>query len=213
MALSDSRSSCFFIFNPRRCIGAPTLLPILRLLLCGLLMAVLFARSVFSATDDNNSLDVVVDAQYVAHVHAILELPASPATVFAVLTDYAQWPTLFAKGLTIVAIRDEPEGVVTEMYVPRVMLPGSLHLIIRTRVETPQQIETELISGDLNLFWRRWHLMPLAKGRETRAELQMTIQPKGWAPNWLIRYGVERELNDHFERLRAAVQGEKAKQP
>jgi hypothetical protein len=174
-------------------------LRILGLLVCGLLMAALFARSVFSATGDNNFLDV--------------ELPASPATVFAVLTDYAQWPILFSKGMTITAIRDEPEGVVIEMYLPRMMLPGTLHIIIRTRVDTPQQIEAELISGDLNRFWRLWRLMPLARGRETRAELQMTVQPKEWAPGWLIRYGIERELNDHFERLRAVVQGERAKEP
>jgi len=178
---------------------------ILCLLLCGLLLALLSARSVFSATDDIHSLDVVVDAQHVAHVHAILELPAKPEIVFAVLTDYAQWPTLFAPGLIIAAIRDEPEGVITEMYLPRVLLPGTLHVIIRTRV-TPQQIEAELIGGDLHRFWRLWRLMPLAKGRETRAELQMAVQPKGWIPNWLIRYSIEMELHDHFERLRAAVQ-------
>lgn len=182
------------------------------LLLCGLL-ALLSDRSVFSATGDINSLDVVVDAQHVAHVHAILELPAKPEIVFAVLTDYAQWPTLFAPGLIIAAIRDEPEGVITEMYVPRVLLPGTLHVIIRTRVDTPQQIEAELISGDLHRFWRLWRLMPLAKGRETRAELQMAVQLKGWTPNWLIRYSIEMELHNHFERLRAAVQREKAREP
>ncbi|HTE88460.1 MAG TPA: SRPBCC family protein [Terriglobales bacterium] len=176
-------------------------------------MAPLFARSVSSATGDIQSLDVIVDAQLVAHVHATLELPASPETVFVVLTDYAQWPALFAKGMTIAAIRDEPEGVVTEMYVPRVMLPGTLHVIIRTRVSAPQQIEAELISGDLNLFRRLWRLMPLAKGRETIAELQMTVQPKGWAPRWLIRYAIERELTDHFDRLRAAIQRRSVQEP
>lgn len=167
---------------------------------------VLTAGSVLSATDVSHPLDIVFDAQDVAHVHAILALSARPETVFAVLTDYARWPSLFGNGLVVAAIREEAEGVVTEMYLPRVLLPGTLHVIIRTRIDPPHHFEAELISGDLNHFWRLWRLMPVAEGRETRADLQMAVQPKTWAPRWVIRYGIERELPDHFERLRAAVQ-------
>lgn len=179
---------------------------LLRLFAYVLFVNVLTAGSVLSATDDSHPVDIVFDAQDVAHVHAILVLSARPEIVFAVLTDYARWPSLFGNGLTMAAIREEPDGVVTEMYLPRVLLPGTLHVIIRTRIDPPHHIEAELLSGDLNHFWRLWRLMPFAEGRKTRAELQMAVQPKTWAPQWVIRYGIEQELTDHFERLRAAVQ-------
>jgi hypothetical protein len=169
-------------------------------------MNALTAGSVLPSTDDRHPMDIEFDAQDVAPVHAIVALSARPDTVFAVLTDYARWPSLFGNGLIMAAIREEPEGVVTEMYLPRVLLPGTLHVIIRTRTDPPHHIEADLISGDLNHFWRLWKLTPFAGGRETRADLQMAVQPKTWAPRWLIRYGIERELSDHFERLRAAVQ-------
>ncbi|HET7058066.1 MAG TPA: hypothetical protein VFI05_04995 [Nitrospiraceae bacterium] len=40
---------------------------------------------------------IVFDAQDVAHVYAIVPLSARPETVFAVLTDYARWPSLFGR--------------------------------------------------------------------------------------------------------------------
>ena len=122
------------------------------------------------------------------------------------LTDYARWPSLFSEGLRIASIRGDPDGVITDMYLPRILMPGTLHIVIRTRASTHERIEAELITGDLNRFWRLWHLTPLDGGLQTRADLQMTVQPKGWAPQWLVRYGIERELTDHFERLRTAVQ-------
>jgi len=179
---------------------------LLRLLPYVLFVNALTAGSVLSSGDDGHPVEIVFDAQDVAHVHAIVALSARPETVFAVLTDYARWPSLFGNGLIMAAIREDSEGVVTEMYVPRVLLPGTLHVIIRTRVHPPHDIEAELIRGDLNHFWRLWRLMPVAGGRQTRADLQMAVQPKTWAPQWVIRYGIERELTDHFERLRVAVQ-------
>lgn len=186
---------------PQGCLPYRTL----RLLSYVLFVNVFTAGSVLSSTDDSHPMEIVFDAQDVAHVHAIVALSARPETVFAVLTDYARWPSLFGNGMIMAAIHEESEGVVTEMYVPRVLLPGTLHVIIRTRIHPPHHIEAELISGDLNHFWRLWRLMPVTGGRETRADLQMAVQPKSWAPQWVIRYGIKRELTDHFERLRAAV--------
>lgn len=183
----------------------------LNLFLSGLVLVLLCDRPVFSSqADPLHSFEIAVDDQGVAHVHAIVEFPAPSNTVFGVLTDYAQWPRLFAEGLTIVSIRDEPDGVITEMYLPRVLMPGTLHVVIRTRVFMRDRIEAELVSGDLNRFWRLWHLTPLEGDRQTKADLQMIVQPKGWTPNWLVRYGIERELTDHFRRLRTVIQEREA---
>lgn len=171
-----------------------------------LLLLVLLDGGGSGASESVHSLDIAFDKEAVAHVHALLELSATRDTVVRVLTDYAHWPMLFAEGMTIVGIRHEPDGVITDMYLPRAVVPGTIHLVIRTRVANSGQIDAELMSGDLKRFWRRWQLTPLSAGRRTRAELEMTIQPKGWAPQWLVRYGIETELRDHFHRLETVLE-------
>jgi ribosome-associated toxin RatA of RatAB toxin-antitoxin module len=169
---------------------------ILQVLLGGFLLVLLDkGPSVSSESETVHSLDIIFDHEAVAHVHALLELSAAPDTVFGVLTDYAHWPMLFAEGMTIVGIRPETDGVITEMYLPRAVLPGTIHLVIRTRITTSAQsaqIDAELVSGDLKRFWRRWQLTPLSAGHRTRADLEMVVQPKGWAPQWLCATGLRR---------------------
>ena len=150
--------------------------------------------------------EITFDKDGIAHVHALLELPASPETVFTVLTDYAHWARLFADGTTMVSIRRDADGVTTDMYVPRSVMPGRVHLVIRTRTPSHARIEAELVSGDLQRFWRRWDLQPSMSQSATKAELQILLQPRTWAPQWMIRYGIEKELTEHFRRLVAAVQ-------
>lgn len=93
-------------------------------------------------------LNIAVDSAGGAHVRAVLELPARPAVVHTVLTDYAHWPLLFPRGLRIVAISQDKAGVETDVYVPRRFLPGEFHLITLTRETAPGILETSLIGGD-----------------------------------------------------------------
>lgn len=160
-----------------RCHTAAALTP----LLCSLIVALLCVYPVLSSeADPVRVFEARIDRQGLAQVHAVVECPARPDTVFAVLTDYARWPSLFSEGLRIASIRGDPDGVITDMYLPRILMPGT-HIVIRTRAPTHDRIEAELITGDLNRFWRLWHLTPLDGGLQTRADLQMTVQPKGWA--------------------------------
>jgi hypothetical protein len=152
-----------------------------------------------------DTFDIVFDQEAVAHIHAIVDLSGAPNTVLAVLTDYAHWPILFP-GMRLGAIRQDADGVITEMDLPMAVLPGTIHLVIRTRLVPPNQIDAELVSGDLQRFWRRWRVTPLPTPHITRAELQMVMQPKGWAPQWLVRYGIEIQLKDHFHRLATVVE-------
>lgn len=150
------------------------------------------------------AIDIQVGPDGAAHVRGQVDLPGTPAIVRAVLTDYAQWPSLFGRGFRVVAIRQEGGRVVTDQYVPRHVLPGEMHLVTETRETTPGRLETSLIEGDFLQYRRVWQLQATPEGN-TRAALEMYIQPKAWLPHWLLTLVLRRELLDHFGKLHAAV--------
>jgi ribosome-associated toxin RatA of RatAB toxin-antitoxin module len=152
------------------------------------------------------TLNIAVHPGGVAHVHAVLTLPANPAVVHAVLTDYPHWPLLFPNGLRIVAIQQDKDGVQTDLYLRRHFLPGELHLVTLTREAAPGILETSLVDGDFYQYRRTWTLTPGLSSCETHAELAMDIQPKQGLPGWLFTFLLRRELLAHFDRLRAEVQ-------
>jgi len=150
-------------------------------------------------------LNIAMDSAGAAHVSAVLELSARPAVVHAVLTDYEHWPLLFPRGLRIVTVSQQKDGVETDVYVPRRFLPGEFHLITLTREMVPGILETSLIGGDFLRYRRTWILTPGLTNEETRAELEMDIQLKQWIPGWLFTLVLKHELLEHFGRLQAEV--------
>ena len=154
------------------------------------------------------TLDIAVNPAGVAHVQAVLTLPANPAVVHAVLTDYPHWPLLFPHGLRIVAIQQEKDGVQTDLYLRRLFLPGELHLVTLTREIAPGILETSLVDGDFYQYRRTWTLTPGISTGETHAELAMDIQPKQALPGWLFTFLLRRELLAHFDKLRAELRPE-----
>jgi len=154
------------------------------------------------------TLNITVDPGGMAHARAALTLPANPAVVHAVLTDYPHWPLLFPNGLRIVAIQQEKDGVQTDLYLRRHVLPGELHLVTLTREVAPGVLETSLIAGDFYQYRRTWTLTPGPSCCETHAELAMDIQPKQGLPGWLFTFLLRRELLAHFDKLQAELRPE-----
>jgi len=169
------------------------------LLLLGLLMPAMAVAS------SDALLNITVDSVGAAHVRAILDLSARPAVVHDVLTDSLHWPLLFPRGLRIVALSQDKDGVKTDMYVPRHFLPGEFHLITLTRETAPGMLEAGLIGGDFLKYRRTWILTPGLTSDETRAELEMDIQLKQWIPGWLFTLVLKHDLLEHFGKLRAEV--------
>jgi len=177
------------------------------LLLLGFLMPAAAAAS------PDALVNVAVDSAGAAHVRAVLELSARPAVVHAVLTDYGHWPLLFPRGLRIVTVSQQKDGVETDVYVPRRFLPGEFHLITLTREMVPGILETSLIGGDFLRYRRTWILTPGLTSDETRAELEMDVQLKQWIPGWLFTLVLKHELLEHFGRLQAEVTRHLAETP
>lgn len=177
----------------------------------GRLLVVLTLLSCHASTVQAASpaqLTITVDSDDVAHVRAVIELPASPAIVQSVLTDYPHWPMLFLPGLRVIDIKQQDRGVRTEVYLPWHVFIGRLHLVTLTSELAPGVLETRLLAGDFSQYRRVWVLLPGQHGDETRAELEMDVQPKTWIPAWLFIMALRQELGEHFEKLYAQVKSQ-----
>ena len=173
-----------------------------------MVMNVLLVGLVFGMNPDRASadLDIQIDENGTATVKALLELPGTPSITHDVLTDYDQWPTLFPAGLRLATIRREPDRVVTDLYVQARVLPGELRLMIETREPRPGQLDAHFLAGDFQRYERTWRLSPAVNGTRTKAELDMLIQLKQWAPHWLVATLLRQDLEEHFRKLFAAVE-------
>jgi hypothetical protein len=123
-----------------------------------------------------------------------------------VLADCEHWLLLFPPGLRVISIRWKADRVLTELAVLHYVLPGELRLVVETQEPEPGRIETNLVGGDFNRYRRVWRLTGTEGGSQTRAELDLDLQPKRWMPGWLFKFALRQELRDHLKGLRAEVQ-------
>ena len=165
-------------------------------------------RQIFAA-DDPNTLEIRIEGDGVAMIEARIELPAPPDVAFTVLTDYPNWPALFPYDV-VIQIEKFPDGsVVTDMTIPHKVLSGTTHLKTKSTETPPHKLETTLIDGDFYQYEQVWRLTPKQDGQYTCAELNLKLQPKGWimklVPEFLYRWLLRGDLEEHFEKLRIQV--------
>jgi len=179
------------------------------LLLVLFLSLTLFESQPIFAADDSQTLDIRIEGDAIAMVEARLELLVPPDVVFTVLTDYSNWPVLFPHGVEIRIEKLSDDSVVTDMTIPNKIFSWSTHLKARSRETLPYKLETTLVDGDFHQYRQVWKLTPMLDGKYTRAELTLTLQPKGWimrlVPEFLYRWLLRGDLEAHFEKLRKQV--------
>ena len=141
----------------------------------------------------------------VATVTADLKLPTPLETSYAVLSDYAHWPTLFARNPTVNTVQRTGNRVTVDMTIPGLIFPLDLQLVTETQESPPSRLETTFIKGDFDRYSWVWNLTASQDKQRTRAALELYIKPSLWAPQWLFRTMLERELAAHFQKLRHEV--------
>lgn len=145
------------------------------------------------------ALEVTGDG--VAVARAVLILPGSSDLARDLLSDPSNWPVLFASPLRVRSVTRHPDRTITDMYLSPGLAFQELHLIVETREISRLRLETRLIDGDLRRYAHVWHLTSLPGERCTRAALELTMQPRTWMPNWLLRWLMREELTGHTERV------------
>ena len=155
------------------------------------------------ANDEIENLQIKIDEGNLAHVEANIELRSSQEKIYNLLTNYQNWPQLFPNHPRINDIQREKGSVIVDMSLPVSFLPMDLQLITSTRETKPIKIHTHLLQGDFEEYNWVWNLTSLKEGTHTLATLTMTVQPNIWIPEWVFRWFLQSNLEQHFEYLRA----------
>jgi hypothetical protein len=156
---------------------------------------------VAAAAPEANELNVWPDPTGGARVTAAVHIPAAPHVVQSILTDYEGWPALFNHEIRVASLERTNGRILTDLYIKRPLLAGEIHLLCETE-EFSDGGQTRLVAGDFKRYLRTWRLRPDGRADATLAEIEMTVEPTTWLPNWVVTLALRRELERHFQILR-----------
>ena len=157
------------------------------------------------SNDKTENLTIEIDEGNLAHVEANIEFGSSQETIYNLLTNYQNWPQLFPNHPRINDIQREKGRVIVDMSLPVSFLPMDLQLITSTQETKPIKIHTHLLQGDFEKYNWIWNLTSVKEGTHTLATLTMTVQPNIWIPEWVFRWFLHSNLEQHFEKLRTQL--------
>ena len=154
------------------------------------------------AQDPTQHITIEFDEGNLAHVEANLEIGSSQETIYNLLTNYQNWPKLFPNHPRINDIQRKEGHVIVDMSLPVPFLPMDLQLTTATRETKPITIHTHILQGDFEEYNWIWNLTSVKEGTHTLATLTMTVQPNIWIPEWVFRWYLRSNLEQHFDNLR-----------
>ena len=131
-------------------------------------------------------------------VEGTFPIAAEPEAVHRVLTDFKRWPELFDTPIRVSAVTPEDDRVVTEVFIRHSLLFGERRLLCENRIVPGGGLRTKLLEGDFRQYERVWRIQPVRGGKETRAVFDMVVEVDTWAPDWLVRWMLRREIVSHF---------------
>jgi ribosome-associated toxin RatA of RatAB toxin-antitoxin module len=149
---------------------------------------------------------VTISDDSVATLTADVMLAAPPETVYAVLSDYPNWPDLFGQRPTINTIQREGNRVRVDMTLTVSFLPIGLRLVTDTRELATIILQTTLVEGDFKQYDWIWTIRPSKDSQHTKASVMVHVQPSVWIPHWLFEWSLTWGFTEHFHKLREAVQ-------
>ena len=118
-------------------------------------------------------------------VSALIEIEASPAAVWAVLTDCTRAPNVIPHLESCRIIDKDPAGRwdIREHIINPPLLPR-IRTLVRNDFQAPRRLAFKLQGGDMRVSDGFWALQPVSRG--TRLTYEAVIAPKFAAPQFLI---------------------------
>ncbi|MCS7312578.1 MAG: SRPBCC family protein [Acidobacteria bacterium] len=139
----------------------------------------------------------VTEAQGLYTVSARLWVPAPPAAVWGVLTDYDRIAE-FTHGIEVSRLIERQSNVCVVEQQGRGILGIGLRVRLRVVEQPPAEIQFEALEGDFQVYRGSFRLE--ARGGGTEVTYMLESQGKFWIPSWLgrslIRSRVQRILKD-----------------
>jgi Polyketide cyclase / dehydrase and lipid transport len=167
----------------------------------GLLLLVV-TGSVEGAAATADSLEVVAASGGGTRATAQVTIPASPAIVQRLLTDYPHWPDLFEMRMHVATLSVLDGVATTDLRIEHPLIPGERRLVTESRVLPSGSLITDLKGGDFKRYHRVWKLESTGEGNQTRADFELEVEVESFVPDWLIVIAMRQELEAHFRILK-----------
>lgn len=153
--------------------------------------------------------DVSADPDGVSgRVRGVVDIDASPAHVWKVLTDCASARKMMANlvGCRILT-GDQARGWDVREHVTRrnLIFPG-MRIVFRSDYEPHRRIRFSLVEGDLKLQQGEWRLQPLRGGRGTRVFYENRLAVDWPAPKAMMREALRKDTPKVLANLRQACE-------
>lgn len=139
-------------------------------------------------------------------VEAVIDIPAAPSAVWAVLTDCPNAPNVFNGLKSCKIVSQEPGGSsdVREHVISWSRLLPTLRSVFRSTYDQPNGFTFAKVEGDLKSLEGGWRLEPVAQGK-TRLHYRATIAVGIPVPNMLVRAALESDMPKTLKAIRAAA--------
>jgi uncharacterized membrane protein len=151
-------------------------------------------------------VEVTTDAHGASgDVRASIEIAASPAVVWKVMTDCAAVPRLMVNVRSCRVIDRDPAGRwdVREQITNASLLPA-VRTVLRSEYDYPRTVRFHRIDGDFKILEGSWLLEPLDGGAHTRVTYQSRMTAPFAAPGFIVRAVLRKDLPRTLGNLRAA---------
>jgi hypothetical protein len=148
------------------------------------------------------SLDVQAQPTGGVRAKASVVFPVEPTVIQRLLTDFAQWPDLFAVPMRIAELREQDGIAFMDIRIDHSLLPGERRLLCESRPVAGGGLLTEMTGGDFKQYRRLWKLAAADGGRHTRADFELLVEIDTIVPDWMIAIAMRQELTAHFRIMR-----------
>lgn len=151
-----------------------------------------------SAAADADGLEVRTEPGGGIRATAHPLFPAEPEVIQALLADYSHWPDLFEVRMSVAELKIHDGVATVDLRIEHPLMPGEHRLVTESRTLEHGGLVTDLTGGDFKRYHRVWKLAPAGEGTQTRADFELTVEPKSMAPDWLVAMVMRQELEAHF---------------
>jgi ribosome-associated toxin RatA of RatAB toxin-antitoxin module len=146
---------------------------------------------------------------------ATLRIPASPAAVWRVLTDYNHLSE-FIPDLLVSRVMGEKEGDILLYQQGKARLLFYVFrssVTLRIQEEPYRRITFFKTSGDFDYFEGYWLLEPLEEGKETALTYGLWAHPAFYVPHWLTEMMLKRDVPKRLFALKTRIISQATAEP
>ncbi|MGH8238392.1 MAG: SRPBCC family protein [Steroidobacteraceae bacterium] len=140
-------------------------------------------------------------------VNAAVWIDAEPEAVWSVMTDCPSAP-LFVPGMKRCTVLEQAADrsweVIEHEVKPSAFLPR-MHYVFRASYRRPERIDFRQVRGDFERNEGTWELTRPGGYGGTIVKYSVVIEPRFYAPRWLVRVSLEKNLPELMRALRERV--------